>query len=108
MKHLPRYNDIGKHNGRFLTEELGKIKGLIHPLMLSDWTSMLETGGNGKRNGKGTLTIPDGLKYEGEWKDDKFWTEILYDKNGNIHHKFGNGKPLKQYTTLKPTPHHPL
>ena len=46
---------------------------------------MLETGGNGKRNGKGTLTIPDGFKYEREWKDDKFWTGILYDKNGNIH-----------------------
>ena len=69
---------------------------------------MLETGGNGKRNGKGTLTIPDGFKYEGEWKDDKFWTGLLHDKNGNIHQKFGNGKPLKQYPTLKPTPHHPL
>ena len=49
------------------------------------------------RNGKGTLTIPDGFKYVGELKDDKFWTGILYDKNGNIDHKFGNGKPLKQY-----------
>jgi len=29
LKHLPRYNDIGKHNGRFLTEELGKIKGEV-------------------------------------------------------------------------------
>ncbi len=48
MKHLPRYNDIGKHNGRFLSEELGKIKGLIPPLMPSDWTSMLGTGRMGK------------------------------------------------------------
>ena len=45
LKHLPHYNDIGKHNGRFLTEELCKIKGLIPPLMLSDWTSMLEREG---------------------------------------------------------------
>ena len=48
LKHLPHYNDIGKHNGRFLTEELGKNKGLIPQLMLSDWTSMLETGAMGK------------------------------------------------------------
>ena len=29
-------------------EEFGKIKGLITPLILSDWTSMLETVGMGK------------------------------------------------------------
>ena len=27
----------------------------------------------GKRNGQGTYTYPDGRKYEGDWKDDKPW-----------------------------------
>ena len=44
LKHLPHYNDIGKHNGRFLTEELGKIKGLIFTLIPLDWTTILGTG----------------------------------------------------------------
>jgi hypothetical protein len=27
---------------------------------------------NGKRNGHGTMTLRDGRKRSGEWKDDKF------------------------------------
>ena len=28
---------------------------------------------NGKPNGQGTYTFPDGKKYVGEWKDSKMW-----------------------------------
>ena len=60
-----------------------------------------------KRNGQGTYTWSDGRKNVGEFKDGNIWNVRYYDKNGNIHQKFGNGKPLKQYPTLKPTTHHP-
>jgi|TARA_B100001105_G_scaffold228525_1_gene199662 hypothetical protein len=44
LTRLPRYNGIDKRNGRFLKEELGKIKDLIPSLMPLDWTTMLGTG----------------------------------------------------------------
>ena len=47
---------------------------------------------NGYEHGQGTLTIPDGGKYEGEWKNNKPWEGTLYDKNGNIYLKYVNGK----------------
>ena len=72
---------------------------------------------DGKPNGLGSLTYPDGSKYVGEWKDDKYhgqgtwfgkgewkgqkyvgeykdgkeWNGKLYDKNGNIIGKYVNG-----------------
>ena len=38
---------------------------------------------DGKRHGQGTVTIPNGTKYEGEWKDDEF--------NGQGTYTFYNG-----------------
>jgi len=46
---------------------------------------------NGKPNGQGTYTNPDGEKYVGEWKDGKPWDLTIYDKNGNIIGKWVNG-----------------
>jgi hypothetical protein len=50
---------------------------------------------NGKQNGKGTYTFPDGRKYEGEFKDGKPWNGTLIVKNGNIFGKFVNGEWIK-------------
>ena len=38
---------------------------------------------DGKKHGQGTVTIPNGSKYEGEWKDDEF--------NGQGTYTFSNG-----------------
>ena len=78
---------------------------------------------DGKRNGQGTETLPDGAKYIGEWKngksngqgtftfgkgkydgeksvgeykDGKTWNVITYDKDGNIKFRVVNGKMIKQ------------
>ena len=51
---------------------------------------------DGKINGQGTMTTLDGTKYEGEWKDEKPWNGIYYDKNENIIGKFVNGERIKQ------------
>ena len=47
---------------------------------------------DGKPNGQGTFTFKDGRKYVGEFKDDELWNGITYDKNGNIYLKYVNGK----------------
>ena len=39
---------------------------------------------NGKENGQGTSTFRNGRKYVGEWKDNKPWNGTEYDNNGNI------------------------
>ena len=45
----------------------------------------------GEFHGQGTLTFPDGGKYEGEWKEGKEWNGKLYGKDGKIIRKFVNG-----------------
>ena len=70
---------------------------------------------NGKPNGQGTHTTPEGYKYEGEWKnglrhgkgkytwsdggkyvgeskDNEMWNGTKYDKDGKIIYKVVNGK----------------
>jgi len=46
---------------------------------------------DGERNGQGTITYPDGIKYVGEFKDGELWNGIFYEKNGNIIEKWVNG-----------------
>ena len=51
---------------------------------------------NGKPNGQGTITYPDGGKYVGEFKDGETWEGTEYDKNGNIIVKWVNGEQIEQ------------
>ena len=46
---------------------------------------------NGIPNGYGTLTLPDGEKYIGEWQDDKIWEGTAYDKDGNVTAIYSEG-----------------
>ena len=50
----------------------------------------------GGPNGQGTMTLTDGRKYEGEWKDGKPWNGTDYYKNGNINRMMVNGEWIKQ------------
>ena len=63
---------------------------------------------NGERNGQGTETYPDGRKYVGEFKNGESWNGKIYDENGKIFGKVVNGKKIKQYPPLKPTPSSPV
>ena len=51
---------------------------------------------NGKPNGKGSITFPDGREYLGEFKDGKEWNGTKYDKYGNIDYKIVNWNKIKQ------------
>ena len=44
-----------------------------------------------KYHGQGTLTFPDGIKLEGEFKEDEPWNTTGFDKDGNIFGKYMNG-----------------
>jgi hypothetical protein len=46
---------------------------------------------DGKSDGQGTLTLPDGGKYVGEFKNNSKWNGKYYDKDGNILRKWVNG-----------------
>jgi hypothetical protein len=47
---------------------------------------------NAKYNGQGTLTLPDGRKVIGEFREDNPWNVTGYDKTGKIIAKWVNGK----------------
>jgi len=47
---------------------------------------------NGKQNGQGTFTYPDGRKYVGEYKNGKEWNGTYYDNNGKKEYKLVNGE----------------
>ena len=50
---------------------------------------------NGKKDGKGTFTKTDGTKYIGEFKRGTYWNTTVYDKNGNITEKWVNGNKVR-------------
>ena len=44
----------------------------------------------------GILTLPDGSKFDGDFKDGNAWNGKFFDKNGKFHVKVVNGKEIKQ------------
>jgi hypothetical protein len=42
-------------------------------------------------HGQGTYTYPDGMKFFGEFKDDKPWNGTAYDEYGNVVGIASNG-----------------
>jgi len=53
---------------------------------------------DGKKHGQGILTSYLGFKFEGEWKKNKPWNGILYDKSGKRTSKYFNGvKKLPEF-----------
>ena len=50
---------------------------------------------NGKRNGQGTFTLYTGSKYVGEFRG-KIWNGTYYNEDGKIIWKFVNGEWIKQ------------
>ena len=62
---------------------------------------------DGKEHGKGTYTYPDGVKYEGEWKNGKRCNGRKYNKYGKIIGKYVNEK-YKTNKSQKPTPSSPV
>ena len=50
----------------------------------------------GLPNGQGTYTFSNGEKYVGKYKNGKKWNGTGYDKNGNILYKYVNGKGIEQ------------
>ena len=60
----------------------------------------------GKFEGKGIYTKSDGGKYDGEWKDDQYWTGNEYCKEGKLVGRYLKGKrqPLKKRKKRKPAP----
>jgi len=47
---------------------------------------------NGKKNGHGTFTFPSGYKYEGEYKVGKMWNVKKYNKDGKYVGEYKNGE----------------
>jgi len=53
---------------------------------------------NGRPNGLGIFTHPDGTKYVGEWKDDSPWEGILYMPSGEVGLTISSGKLCERCT----------
>jgi len=46
---------------------------------------------NGKHHGQGTYTFHDGVKWEGVWRRSEPWNITKYDKDGKIYGRKVNG-----------------
>ena len=49
---------------------------------------------NGEKHGHGTFTFPSGYKYEGEYKVGKMWNVKKYNKDGKYVGEYKNGEVL--------------
>ena len=80
---------LGKRNGKvgYYTEKWEGVESEDN----RDFSKYEGEIKNGKPNGQGESTFPDGRKYVGEFKDGELWNGIFYEKNGNIIEKWVNG-----------------
>jgi len=80
-----------ENDGKYVGEiENGKPNG-TGSITFPDGRKHVGEFKDGKPNGQGTLTFPDGGKYVGEFKDGKRWKGTVYDKYGNIFDNYLNG-----------------
>ena len=57
-------------------------------MLFPDGTKYMGMWKTGKKHGQGTLTLSDGEKMSGEWKENKEWNITKYDANEKIIAKF--------------------
>ena len=74
----------------FLRDEYGESKWFENGDEENDGKYVGEIE-NGKPNGTGTITFPDGRKYIGEFKGGDPWNGVEFNKDGNIIGKWVNG-----------------
>ena len=74
-----------------LEEFKKKIPNGFGEYEFSDGTSYKGEWKDGNMHGKGTQNYPDGSRYIGNFKEDKRWRGIQYNKNGKINVIFDNG-----------------
>jgi hypothetical protein len=65
-------------------------------LVAPDFTYEGETDNGGHLNGRGVMTLSSGLRYEGEFKDDKFHGrgKLISADGAVLESEFRNGKPV--------------
>ena len=79
------------NDGKYIGEiENGKPNG-TGSITFPDGRKYVGEFKDGKKHGQGILTSYLGFKFEGEWKNNKPWNGILYDKDGKISKKTVNG-----------------
>ena len=87
---LRKFGDNDIHPQYKGDAENGKPDGL-GIMTYPDGSKYLGEYKDGKKHGQGTFTFPSGFKYVGEFKDGGIWNGIVYDKNGNFIGKWVNG-----------------
>ena len=71
--------------------ENGKPNGL-GIMTYPDGRKFLGEYKDGKKDGHGTFTFTSGIKYVGEFKDDKMWNVIKFNKYGQYVGEFKDGE----------------
>ncbi len=85
-----------ENDGKYVGEiENGKPNG-TGTITFPDGTMYVGKWKDGFPNGQGTETYPNGGKYLGSWKGGLKWNGTYYDQNGNITGKYVNGGWIKQ------------
>ena len=71
--------------------ENGKPNGL-GIMTYPDGSKYLGEYKDGKKHGQGTFTFPSGFKYVGEFKDGKMWNVTKHNKDGKYVGEFKDGE----------------
>ena len=80
------------NDGKYIGEiENGKPNG-TGTITFPDGQKYVGEYKDGKKHGQGTYTYTDGRKYVGEFKNGNFWNGTTYKIDGNIFEEWVNGK----------------